>query len=340
MSSIKSETGLQNTISQSLDANRKFINSLIRASPAERMVIVGELLYPAIKSHYPETAKEIIYVMASAFHYSELFHMLNCRYFFDVRMKEALILIDICKDFSQPNDVLHQLLTERQPLNNFLKMRLLFVLQHHCADIADIITNKLANLENSAILHLLQCADCRTMHIDEIRSQIIAYSVKQSHAERNSFVNLNESVEVPDERHLLGEDLFSTLEGDQLPTDDNERITDEISPQIVIQGQGGKIFSELSSVPLTSNVHKKILIKRLSPLIKSLCPRFHREILTFIENIDNSELIHMLWCRAFLHLKLDEIYSKMELSDDSTYSTEESKELLFSEEETQSLYQW
>ncbi|XP_029654446.1 uncharacterized protein LOC115227873 [Octopus sinensis] len=338
MSSIKSETRSQNTISQSMNAKRKFINSLIKASPAERMVIIGELLYPVIKSLYPEIAKQIIYVMASTFHYSELFHMLNCRYFFDVRMKEALIVIDMCKDFSEPNNVLHQLLTGRQPLNRLLKIRLLVVLQHHCADIADIIINELANLDNSAILHLLQCADCRTMHIDEIRSQIIAYSGKQPYAVKNSLVNINESVEIVDERHLLGEDLFSTLEGDQTSTDDDERITEEISPQIVIQGQGGKIFSELSSVPLTSKVHKKILIKQFFPLIKSLYPRFHHKILTFIEGIDNSELIHMLWCRAFLHLKLDEIHSKMKLSDDSIYCMEESKEFLFSEEETQSFY--
>ncbi|GAB1602481.1 hypothetical protein Ahia01_000527400 [Argonauta hians] len=338
MSSVTSDEDSKKVISK--PSNTNFGDSIIKASPKERTVLIGKLLYPKIKSVYPEFANHILSVMTSAFHYSELFHMLSCPYFLNIRLREAQMVIDISNDFTDPGETLQRLLCQRQPLNSLLKARLLLLLQQNSIDIADIITNKLANLENCAILHLLQCVDCLTIRIDEIRLQIGINYEKRALVVKNCLGSLEESIDISDERHLLGLDLFSTLEGDESLTDD-ESLKEEITPQVVMQGQGGRIFNQLCSVPLITKDHKEILIKQLVPIIKSLYTDFHEELYAFLEDLDNSELLHMLWCRGFLYTKLDDFYTSITMCRQFIESSDmEPKPFFFSSQGTESIYEW
>ena len=301
----------------SVSKNKQFMNSLICSTPAEQKLMLSELLFPSIHSMYPELSKRVASIMFHICHQSELFHMLNCHQFFKMRLDEVLTLIKLCENhLGFSSDLPRSVLVERQPLNKLLKNQLLSLVRNLCPENAEAVTLKLSNLENSVILHLLHCYDCLNVRVIETQTTLLLGQLKQPLCTKDSLESIDQTIEMPEERHLLGDDLFSTIQGENSTS---MTITAEQRQTVLIEGQGGRIFSELRSVPLTLKVQNKILLKQLAPLIKGLYPNYSLELISAIRGIDNSELVHMLWCRNFLLSKLEEILCLLRISHEPLF---------------------
>lgn len=300
----------------SIGKNRQFINSLIYSTPSEQKLMLSEMLFPSIHSMYPELSKRVANVMFHICHQSELFHMLNCHQFFKMRLDEVLTLIRLSEShFGLSGDIPRSILVDRQPLNKLLKIQLLSVVRNICSGNAEAVTAKLSSLENSVILHLLHCVDCLNVRVIETQTTLLN-QFKQPLCAKDSLESIDQTIEMPAERHLLGNDLFSTIQGENSKS---VTVATEQRQSVLIEGQGGRIFSELRNVPLTLKVQNKILLKQLAPLIKSHYPNFSLELLSAIRGVDNCELVHMIWCRNFLLSKLEEILCHLRISHEPLF---------------------